>query len=310
MRIAIVGIGGVGGYYGGKLALAYAGKGTHEIIFVARGKTLEAIRKNGLHLISTEGTFTAIPDLVSNDPKEIGSVDLVIFTVKSYGLNQAASMLAGNVHSKTVVLPLLNGVNIAERLRELLPDCSVLNGCAYISSHIQTPGVIEDKVRRNLLVFGPDREEDVENFRFIEKLLREADIRADLVEDAAAAIWTKYIFVESLAAITSWKGKTAGAVMAQEESRDLLRELVEEVEAVARVKGVRLPADIVDLTMKKSASLPYATKMSMQIDYEQGNPMELDIFAGYIVKAGRQMGVKTPLHEQVCMELKKSASGS
>jgi 2-dehydropantoate 2-reductase len=303
MRIAIVGIGGVGGYYGGKLALAYAGKGTHDIIFVARGKTLEAIRKNGLHLISTEGTFTAVPDLVSDDPKEIGLLDVVIFTVKSYGLDQAASRLAGNVHGDTVVLPLLNGVNIAERLRELLPDGSVLNGCAYISSHIKTPGVIEDKVRRNLLVFGPDRREDLEKFRFVEKLLKEADIRADLVEDAAAAIWTKYIFVESLAAITSWKGKTAGAVMEQEECRELLRGLVREVEAIAKVKGVNLPADIVDRTMKKSASLPYATKMSMQIDYEQGNPMELDIFSGYIVKTGREMGIKTPLHEQVCREL-------
>lgn len=305
MRVAIVGIGGVGGYYGGKLSLAYAGKGKHEIIFVARGRTLEVIRKSGLHLISTEGDFTAVPDLASFNPGEIGPLDLVIFTVKSYGLDQAASMLAGNVHNSTVVLPLLNGVNIAERLRGLLPGCSVVNGCVYINSHIKSPGVVEDKVRRNLLVFGPDRAEDVEKFRFIEQLICKADIRADLVADATAAIWTKYIFVETLARITSWKGKTAGAVMEQPEYRELLRNLMTEVEAIARAKAIELPADIVDLTMKRVASIPYATKTSMQIDYEQGSPLELDIFAGYVVKTGREVGVKTPLHEQVWRELTK-----
>lgn len=305
MRIAIVGLGGVGGYYGGKLALAYSGKGTHEIIFVARGKTLEVIRKEGLHLISTEGDFKALPDIASYDPGEIGLLDLVIFTVKSYDLDQAASMLASNMHKNTVVLPLLNGVDIAERLRALLPGCFVLNGCVYISSHIKTPGVVEDTVRKNLLVFGPDRREDMEKFRFIEKLLRDADIKANLSEDARVAVWTKYIFVETLAAITSWKGKTSGAVMESQESRELLRGLVSEVEQIARGKSVNLPANIVDLTMNKVASIPYATKTSMQIDHEHGNPLELDIFAGYIVKAGRELEVKTPLHEQAYRELKK-----
>jgi len=308
MRIGIVGIGGVGGYYGGKLAMAYVGKGTHEVIFIARGETLETIRKNGLRLISTEGEYTISPTLASYNPEEIGPLDLVIFTMKSYGLDGAARMLAGNIHRDTVVLPLLNGVNIAERLRKVLPDCHVLNGCVYISSHIRSPGVIEDKVRRNLLVFGPDRNEDVEKFRPVEKILQEAGINARLEENANIAIWTKYIFVETLAGMTSLEGKTAGAVLEKEESREMLRGMIQEVESVGRAKGVNLPGDIVESTMKKVASIPYGTTTSMQLDHQRGNPLELDIFAGYIVEAGKALGVATPLHERVCKGLTKGTA--
>ena len=305
MRIGIVGIGGVGGYYGGKLAMAYAGKGMHEVIFIARGETLKAIRENGLRLLSTEGDFTITPTLSSYDPAEIGPLDLVIFTMKSYGLDSAARMLAENVRPNTVILPLLNGVNVAQRLRKLFPGSTVLNGCVYISSHIKSPGVIEDKVRRNQLVFGPDKNEDMEQYRSLEKLLQEAGINAKLVENVAVAIWTKYIFVETLAGITSLEDKTAGAVLEKEESRAMLREMIQEVEKIARAQGVDLPGDIIDSTMKKIASIPYETTTSMQLDHRRGNPLELDTFSGYIVQAGKDLGIKTPLHEQVYKELTK-----
>lgn len=305
MRIGIVGIGGVGGYYGGKLAMAYAGKGAHEVIFIARGETLEAIRKNGLRLLSTEGDFTIAPTLASYHPEEIGPLDLIIFTIKSYGLDNAARMLAGNIHPGTVVLPLLNGVNIAKRLQGLLPGCDVLDGCVYISSHIKSPGVIEDKVKRNLLVFGPDRNEDIEKYRFVETLLQGAGINVKLVADVAVAIWTKYIFVETLAGITSLEDKTSGAVMENEKDREMLKGLIQEVESIARRQGVKLPADIVESTMQKVASIPYGTTTSMQLDHRRGNPLELDTFAGYIVQAGTDLGIPTPLHEYVCRELTK-----
>ena len=303
MRIGIVGIGGVGGYYGGKLALAYAGKGSHEVIFIVRGETLAAIREKGLRLISTEGDYTIVPTLASYSPDEIGPLDLVLFTMKSYGLDGAARFLAGNIHEQTIVLPLLNGVNIAERLRGLLPGADVLNGCVYINSHIVSPGVIEDKVHRNLLVFGPDRHEDMEKYRPVEKMLQDAGINAKLTENADVAIWTKYIFVETLAGVTSLEDKTAGAVLENEETRVMLRGMIEEAERVGRARGVNLPPDIVEMTMGKVASIPYDTTTSMQLDRRRGNPLELDTFSGYIARAGKELGIPTPLHDRVYREL-------
>jgi len=300
MRIAVVGIGGVGGYYGGKLALAYAGKGEHDVIFIARGEHLQAIREKGLCLMTPEGErLTVVPTLATDRPDEIGTLDFVLFCTKSYGLEEAARMIAGNVHDGTVVLPLLNGVNITERLRKVFPGCTVLNGCVYIGSSIEGPGVVHHKGGTGQLFFGPDRNEDVEKFRYLEGLLRGAGIKADLVEDVAVQLWTKYIFVSPFAGITSLRGKTFGAVLENDEDRKMLQGLMAEIEAVAKAKGVRLPADIVEESLRKGASFPYATKTSMQLDYEKGRPTEIDIFMEYVMSAGRELGIATPINEKV-----------
>ncbi len=305
MRIAVLGIGGIGGYYGGKLALAYAGSGRHEIVFIARGEHLAAIRKNGLRLITPGGEYNAVPTLATDHPKETGSLDLVLFCVKSYGLDDAARMIAGSVHKGSVILPLLNGVNIAERLKMLLPECTVLNGCVYIGASIEGPGVVQHKGGTGLLIFGPDRNEDVEKFRGIETLLKEAGIPAELAKDAAVPVWTKYIFIDPLAGVTALLGKSFGAILENEGDREMLAGLMKEVESVARAKGVNFPGDIVNTTLQKAAGFPYATKTSFQLDYEKGRQTEIDIFAGYIVKAGKELGIATPLHERIYGELLK-----
>jgi len=303
MRIAVVGIGGVGGYYGGKLALAYAGSRKHEIVFIARGEHLEAIRRNGLRLITPDGEYTAVPNVATDNPEEAGILDLVLFCVKSYGLEDAARSLAGSVSKGSVILPLLNGVDITERLKALLPDCDVLNGCVYIGASIEAPGVVQHKGGSGQLIFGPDRSDDVEKFRYIEGLLKEAGIPAELATDAVLPVWTKYIFIDPLASLTARLGKTFGAILENEGERELLAGLMREVESVARAKGVNFPADIVNLTIQKAAGFPYATRTSFQLDYEKGRQTEIDIFAGYIVKAGKESGIATPLHERIYREL-------
>jgi 2-dehydropantoate 2-reductase len=306
MRIAVVGIGGVGGYYGGKLALAYAGKGEHEVVFVARREHLQTIREKGLCLMTPEGErLTIVPTLATDRSEEIGTLDFVLFCTKSYGLEEAARMIAGNVHSGTVVLPLLNGVNISERLRKALPGCMVLNGCVYIGSSVEGPGVVHHKGGSGQLFFGPDRNEDVEKFRYLEDLLRGAGIKADLVEDIAVQVWTKYIFVGPFAGITSLRGKTFGAVLDDDEDRRMLQGLMAEIGTIARAKGIHLPADIVEESLRKGASFPYATKTSMQLDYEKGRATETDIFMEYIVNAGKELGIATPIHEEVYRGLMK-----
>jgi len=305
MRIGIVGIGGVGGYYGGKLALKYGPSREHEIIFIVRGDHLKAIRESGLKLITVDGEYLARPTLATDQPSEIGKLDLVFFCVKSYGLENAARMLSGNIHKKTVVIPLLNGVNITERLRGVLPRGTVIRGTVYIGSNIIAPGEVRQAGGSCQLIFGPDNNADVEKYRPIEALLKKADIKAELTADIAVPIWTKYIFVSPLAGLTSMLGKTFGQILEDPESLKMLEGLLKETEAVARARGVNLPPDIVKASIGKVSGFPFATKTSMQRDYEKGNPLEIDIFMEYITRSGKELGIPTPLHDRVYNALAK-----
>jgi len=303
MRIGIIGIGGVGGYYGGKLALKYSGRSKHEVIFFARGAHLEAIRRDGLRLVTVDGEYLVRPAQATDNAGEIGPLDLAIFCTKSYGLEDAARAVAGNLSDDSVVLPLLNGVDITERLRAVLPRGAVLYGGVFISSAIQGPGVVKQVGGTGQLFFGPADPADVETYRPIETLLRDAGIKAELSADALLPLWTKYIFIGPMAGVTSLTGKAFGEVLGDPADRALVEGMMKEIEAVARKKGVRLPPDIVETSLGKAAAFAPTTKTSMQLDYERGNRTELDIFTAYMVKAGKELGIPVPLHKKVYVEL-------
>jgi len=195
MRIGIIGIGGVGGYYGGKLALKYTGRSKHDVIFYARGAHLAAIRKDGLRLVTVDGEYTIRPAQATDNPVEMGPLDLAIFCTKSYGLEDAARAIAGNLSDDSVVLPLLNGVDITDRLRAVLPRGIVLYGGVFISSAIQGPGLVKQVGGTGQLFFGPANRADVEKYRPIEALLQGAGIKAELSADALLPLWTKTILI-------------------------------------------------------------------------------------------------------------------
>ena len=155
MKIAVVGLGGVGGYFGGKIARKYAGSPEHGVVFIARGAHLAAIRRDGLLLKTVEEEFRVKPDLATDNPSEAGRCDLILFSVKEYDLEAAATALIPLLHEKTIVLPVLNGVDIAERLRSILPRGVVLSGCVYISAFIEAPGVVRQVGGACRLLFGP-----------------------------------------------------------------------------------------------------------------------------------------------------------
>ena len=303
MRIGIIGVGGVGGFYGGKLALKHAGRRGHEVIFYTRGAHLEAIRKDGLKLVTVDGEYTVRPMQATDNPAEMGPLDLAIFCTKSYGLEDAARAVAGNLGAESVVLPLLNGVDITDRLRAVLPRGEVLYGGVFISSAIQGPGVVKQAGGTGQLFFGPDNRADVEKFRPIEALLRDAGIKAELSADPLLPLWTKYIFIGPMAGVTSLTGKPFGGVLADADDRALIEGMMKEIEAVARGKGVHFPPDIVEASLGKAAAFAPTTKTSMQLDYERGNRTELDIFTAYMVRAGKELGIPVPLHRKVYAEL-------
>ena len=188
MRIAIIGIGGVGGYFGGKLAKAFENSDQHEIIFIARGEHLKAIKENGLQLFTREGDYIAWPKIATDNPTEAGIFDLVFFCTKSYSLDSTAQQFSSCINKNTIVIPLLNGVNSAERLRAVLPKSEVISGSVYIIAHIEKPGVIHQEGGACKLTFGTDVQESAQRYSYILDILLQTKINANGTEDDSYVI--------------------------------------------------------------------------------------------------------------------------
>jgi 2-dehydropantoate 2-reductase len=298
MKIAVVGLGGVGGYFGGKLAGKYAGSPEHTVVFITRGAHLAAIRRAGLLLKTVEGIDRVMPGLATDRPVEAGSCDLILFCVKEYDLETAAAGLDPLLHANTIILPVLNGVDIAERLRSIVPRGVVLSGCVYISSFIESPGVVRQMGGTCQLIFGPD-DGRTDAYEPLETLLKNAGIKVDLSADIAVPLWTKYLFVSPMAGVTSLMGLCFGDVMADEKGRAMVHGLMAEIARLAEAKGIMLPMDCLESAIARVERFPPETKSSMQLDYERGGKTELELFIGFAVRAGRSLGVPTPLHEEL-----------
>jgi 2-dehydropantoate 2-reductase len=274
----------------------------HEVVFIARGEHLRAIKEKGLRLLTSAGELLARPTLATDNPLEAGSFDLVLFAVKSYGLEAAARSVADNVHGETIIIPLLNGVDITERLLGVLPRGVFLYGTVYVSAFIEAPGVVRQVSPAGKLIFGP-ADGAVEKFQGIDGLFQDAGIASELTTEPRAALWTKFIFICPAASVTSLLRKSFGAVMDDPEARELLAGMISEVEQIARAKGIALPADIAAATLEKIRQFPPETKTSLQLDFEKGRETEIDTFTGFIVKSGRALGIATPLHDRAYREL-------
>jgi 2-dehydropantoate 2-reductase len=297
MKIAIIGVGGVGGYFGGKLAAHYANKKDIKIIFIARGKHLEEIQNNGLKVITEQGTFIAKPDKAIDNPASCGIFDLIIFCVKSYDLEDSAKLFRNCVNEQSVAITVLNGVNNAERLKCVLPDVQILNGCVYISAFVKEPGMVCQVGGTCKFFFGSDTEN--KKYIKIEQVLKDGGITAEYRKDIKEIVWEKYLFVSPLASATSFYQKTFGEIMEDAGSKNLLQGLLKETENIAKFQKVDLPNDIFQKSLDKIALFPYETKSSLQMDFERKKNTELDIFAGYIVKYAKEHGIDVPFHEKV-----------
>lgn len=303
MRIGMIGIGGVGGYFGGKLAREYEKSNEYEIIFIARGKHLKAIQKNGLQLLTREGDFVVRPKIITNNPAEAGMFDLVFFCTKSYSLENSAEAFSSCIGGHTVVIPLLNGVNSAQRLRRVLPQAIVLGGSVYIISHIEGPGIIKQEGGACKLTFGTDHT-SADDYRYILDILLQAKINAVLTEDISGVLWTKFLLMCPLGSLTSATGKTYGEIWENPELRQKARAMMMEVVAVAAAHHVVIQEHEVDKAMAMIAGFGYHSRTSMQLDFEKGRQTEMDALTAYLCGAGRDYGVPTPLHDGVYAQLK------
>lgn len=302
MRIAVVGVGGVGGYFGGKLARHYAGDETVEIIFIARGEHLDQIRRDGLTQITEEGTFTVHPTAATDDPGGLGLFDLTLVCVKRYGLEGCAKLIKDNISENSVVISLLNGVDNVAPLVLGLPRARVLNGCAYIGAHIVKPGVVRQAGGTCQLLFGPE-DGNMAGLKEIDTLLTNANINAALKEDITADVWGKYLFVSPLASATTYLKQPIGAFVENTDKRTFLEGLMREVADVGRANGIEISEGMIQEALAKNSFFPYDTKTSMQLDFESGGRTEIDSFTGYVLNSGKELGISTPLHAKVYEKL-------
>ncbi|MFZ0595351.1 MAG: 2-dehydropantoate 2-reductase [Flavobacterium sp.] len=297
-RIGILGLGGVGGYFGGLLAKAYYKSYDVEIIFIARGETQKAISESGLKIITDDEEAIVYPKLVSNNPDEIGELDYLICATKTYDIEESLLSLQQCITQKTVILPLYNGVDAPERILELFPKNEVLQGCVYIISMIFSPGTIRKIGFYEKLFFG-SKTASVSKLNELQIIFQNAKIESYIAENIEETVWEKFIFISALASATSYLNQNIGQILSNPESKAVYVELLNEIELVAKAKGLNLPEDIVNQTILKLEKSPKEATSSMHRDYLAGNKIEASSLTKFVVNEGVKYGVKTPLYEKI-----------
>jgi 2-dehydropantoate 2-reductase len=306
-KIIIAGIGGVGGYFGGLLANHFYDNENVEISFVARGAHLKEIQKNGLKVIKGENEFIAKPYIATDNTSEIGIVDFIVIATKSYDLETIIKQLLPCINQDTIILPLLNGVDSKERIKNILPDNIVLEGCAYIVSRLKQFGVIENSGNIQTLYFGLD---NIVNDKFIllENLFKVANIEAYQSKNISSIIWEKFIFISPTATATSYFDKCIGDVLSNKEHFETIMKLIEEVKQIAKAKQIVVSEDITEKTVKKLKALPFETTSSMHSDFKnKKSNTELQSLTGFVLSEGMKYNIDTPIYKKIHSELKKKS---
>jgi 2-dehydropantoate 2-reductase len=291
MKIAIYGTGGVGGYFGGRLAQA----GT-DVTFVARGEHLRAIRENGLNVESIKGDFRIHPAIATDQLTEIGPVDAVLIAVKAWQVPEVAGSLGPLTGPRTFVVPLENGVEAVDQLTAAVGKERVVGGLCKIISFIAGPGKIKHAGAEPFIAFGELNQKKSDRTEKLLQLFEKAGVLTKIPEDIYAAIWEKFLFIASISGIGAVARAPIGAVRSIPEIREMLRDAMREIYNVAIAKKINLQESIVDKTLGYVENLPYDGTASMQRDIADGKPSELESQNGAVVRFGKELNVPTPVH--------------
>ena len=304
MKIAVMGAGAIGGYFGGRLA-----KAGFDVSFIARGAHLDVIRKNGLKVLSPLGDFTIHPATVTDDPAEIGPVDVILFMVKNYDTLQAAEQIRPLVGPDTAIIPFQNGVEARAMLSNVLGARHVLGGVAFIPASIQEPGVIKHNAELAKLVFGEfDKQITPRAVAFLDAL-ENAGVTGEISADISMVLWSKLMFLTSMSAINCITRQPVGLVQSDGETIALYMDAMREVAAVAAAHGVALGEEAIANNMALAKSFPPNNKTSMFQDLEAGRSLEIDYLSGAVVRLGREKGIETPIHRTAWVAIKPWING-
>ena len=306
MRIAIVAPGGVGGYFGGLLAMA-----GEDVVAVARGAHLEAIRAQGLRIEGARGNHLARIE-ASDSASRLGTADVVLFAVKLFQAEAAARAAAPLFGPETLAISLLNGIDGPEKLASALPGVAVLGGSAYVSAVIAEPGLVRYTSAMSSIVFGAPQGDDAARAKaadFVERCKR-AGFSAEMTDDIQSALWTKFIGLAANAALTSAARLPAGPLYSDPDVIEVAAALIAEGTSVARAAGATVPDDIETVSVARLKQFPPGMYASMYHDIAKGGPLEVDGLSGYIVREGRRLGVPTPYHAALYAVLKPHRAGT
>lgn len=291
MHIVIIGTGGVGGYFGGKIS-----KSGQKVTFLARGKHFEAIRKGGLRVKSIDEDFVTFPFLVTDIIDKIEKADLILICTKSWQVEEVSSMLKPILKKSTTVIPLQNGADNASKVASALGIEYVLGGLCKIYSKIESPGVISHFGYTPEIIFGELDKTITNRLQKVKKVFDKAGIKNKISKDIHVDIWSKFIFIATLSGLGGLTRATIGEMYKNPNIRDILEQTATEIYAIGLAKGVLLPQNLVAQIMDFISKQPYESTASTQRDIMQGKPSEIENFNGYIVKEGKRLGISTPIN--------------
>jgi 2-dehydropantoate 2-reductase len=311
-KICVYGIGGVGGYFGSKIACAITegAENKYKSYFIARGAHLEAIKRDGIKLVSPEQNIVGKPNMATDDINQIPDPDLFLVCVKSYDLDDVVKSIKPKVKEKTVIIPLLNGADIYDRIRANLSTGIVLPACVFVGTHIEKPGVILQSGGDGRILFGKDPEHKTFDPGAVVSAFKDLGISCQWNENPFPAIWSKYIFIASFGLVTVYTGKCLGEIMEDSAAKKCVLEIMQEIFKIAHAKGIELPSDIIEKSITKAKDFPYDTKTSYQRDVElKGKINEGDLYGGTIIKEGKSSGIPTPVTSSIYSEIQNRCIG-
>ena len=299
MKIAIFGTGGVGGYFGGRLAQA-----GEDVTFVARGEHLRAIRESGLRVESRTGDFTIFPAKATDNVSEVGDVDLVIVGVKAWQVPEAAREMKPLVGPGTTVVPMQNGVDAADQLVSELGYENVIGGLCRIVSFVVGPGHIRHAGFKPSIIIGELDNRRSDRVEAIEQIFKRAGVEITIAADIQVALWTKFLFIASFSGIGAIANAPAGETRSDPKWRSQMITAMEEIYALAHARGIKLPPDAIETVMAGVDGLPDDATSSMQRDIAAGKPSELESQTGAVVRLAHETGVAAQTHEMIYQTLK------
>jgi 2-dehydropantoate 2-reductase len=293
MRIGIIGAGGVGGYFGGKLTCA-----GFDVTFISRGENLNALRENGLTVKSINGDFKIDWINATDRFSDLGAVDLILICVKAWQVKEIAQKLKSVVNENTIVIPLQNGVSAIDELKEHLNESNIAGGLCFIISKIESPGIINHFGVEPSIVFGENDNTKTERLNNIKEVFDKSGIESKISDDINADLWKKFITicVSGLLAVTK---TTYGELRALKQTRKMMFDLLKEIYKLSRKAGVKIKSDFVDKTISLIDTYPYNSTSSLTRDVWEGKPSEIDYQNGTVVRLGHKYGVETPVNKFV-----------
>jgi 2-dehydropantoate 2-reductase len=299
MKVAIFGAGGVGGYFGGRLAQA-----GEDVVFIARGEHLRAMQENGLRVDSINGDFRVDPVRATDDPATVGEVDYILVAVKTWQLQDAIETMRPMVGKTTSIVPLLNGVEAPDQLANVFGAERVLGGTCSVISMIAAPGHVRHAGAHPTIRFGElDHRPGARGDRLRNAFSRTEGVQVEVPEDIHVAMWNKYIFIAPWGGAGAVTRAPAGVTRSLPETRALLEGAMEEIFLLARARKVAMERDAVRHAMAFVDALPYEATASMQRDIMSGRPSELDAQNGTVVRLGKEAGVATPVNGMIYSSL-------